>query len=61
LEDGKPLVADEAALGVTYNDIDDYLEGKEIADEAQQTIENWWNKTQHKRHLPVTIFDDFWK
>ncbi len=61
LEDGKPLVADEAALGVTYNDIDDYLEGKEIAAEAQQTIENWWNKTQHKRHLPVTIFDDFWK
>jgi NAD+ synthase len=46
---------------VTYNDIDDYLEGKEIAAEAQQTIENWWNKTQHKRHLPVTIFDDFWK
>ncbi|WP_430610022.1 ammonia-dependent NAD(+) synthetase [Enterococcus sp. DIV0876] len=61
LEDGKPLVADEAALGVTYNDIDDYLEGKTIAEEAQQTIENWWNKTQHKRHLPVTIFDDFWK
>ena len=61
LEDGKPLVADEAALGVTYNDIDDYLEGKEISAEAQQTIENWWNKTRHKRHLPVTIFDDFWK
>jgi len=61
LEDGKPLVADEAALGVTYNDIDDYLEGKTVTGEAQQTIENWWNKTQHKRHLPVTIFDDFWK
>lgn len=61
LEDGKPLVADEAALGVTYDDIDNYLEGKRVSEEAQAKIEAWWNKTQHKRHLPVTIFDDFWK
>ena len=61
LEDGKPLISDEVALGVTYDDIDDYLEGKSIDEKAQATIENWWNKTQHKRHLPITIFDDFWK
>ena len=61
LEDGKPLISDEVALGVTYDDIDDYLEGKSIDETAQATIENWWNKTQHKRHLPITIFDDFWK
>lgn len=61
LEDGKPLIADEVALGVTYDNIDDYLEGKTIDAQAQATIENWWNKTQHKRHLPITIFDDFWK
>lgn len=61
LEDGKPLISDEVALGVTYDDIDDYLEGKSIDETAQVTIENWWNKTQHKRHLPITIFDDFWK
>ena len=28
LEENKPGIADEVALGVTYNDIDDYLEGK---------------------------------
>ncbi|MDT2595573.1 ammonia-dependent NAD(+) synthetase [Enterococcus dongliensis] len=61
LEDGKPLIADEVALGVTYDDIDDYLEGKQISEKAQATIETWWHKTQHKRHLPITIFDDFWK
>lgn len=61
LEDGKPLVADEVALGVTYDNIDDYLEGKSIDPKAQTTIENWWNKTQHKRHLPISVFDDFWK
>ena len=61
LEDGKPLLADEAALGVTYDEIDDYLEGKAVSEQAKTTIENWWHKTEHKRHLPITIFDDFWR
>ncbi|MDQ4510122.1 ammonia-dependent NAD(+) synthetase [Enterococcus faecalis] len=61
LEDDKPLVADEVALGVTYDAIDDYLEGKKVSETDQQTIENWYKKGQHKRHLPITIFDDFWK
>ncbi|WP_241209253.1 ammonia-dependent NAD(+) synthetase, partial [Streptococcus sp. DD11] len=61
LEEEKPGIADEAALGVTYNEIDDYLEGKKISETAQATIESWWHKGQHKRHLPITIFDDFWE
>lgn len=61
LEDQKPGLADEVALEVTYQDIDDYLEGKLISKVAQATIEKWWHKGQHKRHLPITIFDDFWK
>ena len=61
LEENRPGIADEVALGVTYNDIDDYLEGKAVSPEAQAKIENWWNKTEHKRHLPITVFDDFWK
>lgn len=60
LEDGKPMIADEVALGVTYNEIDDYLEGKEVPAQAQEKIEAWWNKTQHKRHLPISVLDDFW-
>lgn len=61
LEDGKSMVADEVALGVTYDAIDDYLEGKEIPIDVKEKIEVWWYKTRHKRHLPITIFDDFWK
>lgn len=61
LEEDKPGLADEVALGVSYEMIDDYLEGKTIDSQAQTTIENWWKKTEHKRHLPITIFDDFWK
>lgn len=61
LEEQRPALPDEVALGVTYEQIDDYLEGKEIALEAAQKIENWYLKTQHKRHLPITVYDDFWK
>lgn len=61
LEEEKPGIADEVALGVTYNEIDDYLEGKPVSAQAQATIESWWHKGQHKRHLPITIFDEFWK
>lgn len=31
LEDNKPALPDEVALGVTYDQIDDYLEGKEVS------------------------------
>lgn len=61
LEEDKPGLADEVALGVTYKEIDDYLEGKAVSEKVQEIIENWWRKTEHKRHLPITVFDDFWK
>ncbi|MBF2481585.1 ammonia-dependent NAD(+) synthetase [Listeria seeligeri] len=61
LEDNKPALPDEVALGVTYDQIDDYLEGKTVPAEAAEKIENWFIKTEHKRHMAITIFDDFWK
>lgn len=61
LEEDRPALPDELALGVTYNQIDDYLEGREVAEEAATKIEKWYQKTAHKRHLPITIFDTFWR
>ena len=61
LEDNRPSLPDEAALGVTYQQIDDYLEGKTLDEATQKIIENWYLKTEHKRRLPITVFDDFWK
>ena len=61
LEDGRPGLQDEVALGVTYQQIDDYLEGKNIDPAAAKTIEGWYLKTEHKRQPPITVFDDFWK
>ena len=61
LEEERPALPDEVALGVSYAEIDDYLEGRPVSDQAAQVIENWYQKTAHKRHLPVTVFDDFWR
>ncbi len=61
LEEDRPALPDEIALGVTYDQIDDYLEGKEVPTEARETIENHYLRSQHKRHMPITIFDEFWK
>lgn len=61
LEEDKPAIPDEVALGITYDQIDDYLEGKEIPQEAREKLEGYYLKTQHKRNLPITVFDDFWK
>lgn len=61
LEEDRPALPDEVALGVTYADIDDYLEGKDVAADAAEKIEAWYQKTEHKRHLPITVYDEFWK
>lgn len=61
LEDERPALPDEVALGVTYDDIDDYLEGKDIDSHNAEIIENWYQKTEHKRHMPINIYDEFWK
>lgn len=57
LEENRPSLPDEIALGVTYDNIDDYLEGKDIPIEAAEKIEAWFLKTEHKRRMPYTIFD----
>lgn len=56
LEEDKPQLPDEEALGVSYNDIDDYLEGKPVSSEAKATIEQHYIKTAHKRELAYTRY-----
>ncbi|MFG2332453.1 ammonia-dependent NAD(+) synthetase [Streptomyces sp. NPDC048604] len=50
LDPGKP---DEDALGVTYDDIDDFLEGKPVSEPAFASIVRRYRLTEHKRQLPV--------
>ncbi|AIU33314.1 MULTISPECIES: ammonia-dependent NAD(+) synthetase [Corynebacterium] len=62
LEEDRPALPDETALGVTYSDIDAYIEGTdEVSKEASARIEHLWNVSEHKRHLPVEPGDTWWR
>lgn len=54
LEDNRPQLPDEVAHGVTYDQIDDFLEGKDVGEEAHNIIVTTYLKTNHKRRPPVT-------
>lgn len=49
LEDEFPQREDESILGVTYHEIDSYLEGKKISMISKKIIETMYRKTLHKR------------
>ncbi|MEW9516972.1 ammonia-dependent NAD(+) synthetase [Streptomyces tubercidicus] len=50
LDPGKP---DEDALGVSYDQIDDFLEGKPVDAVAAEAIIRRYRLTEHKRALPA--------
>lgn len=55
LLDSKPGQADETELGLSYDKIDDYLEGKTVDDSTAARIEARYDATWHKRALPVAL------
>ncbi len=57
LEDDRPQLPDEVALGVSYDVIDDYLEGQTVPTALAEKIEALYLASAHKRHEPVTIYD----
>ncbi|MBJ9974778.1 ammonia-dependent NAD(+) synthetase [Pseudomonas sp. S75] len=52
LEDLEPGKPDEAAHGITYQEIDAFLHGQPVRQEAFDIIVATYRKTQHKRELP---------
>jgi NAD+ synthase len=61
LLDTHPGQLDEDELATSYASIDDYLTGKDVPLEVAQRIERRYVLTEHKRYLPVTPFDLWWK
>jgi NAD+ synthase len=57
LETLNPGKSDEQALGLSYDQIDDFLEGKPIDAEAEKRIIDIFEFTQHKRQAIATIYD----
>lgn len=61
LEDDRPALPDEEALGLRYAEIDAYLEGEEVAPEVAAKVEAAYLATRHKRTVPVSPLDDWWR
>lgn len=57
LEELDPGKEDESALGLSYDQIDDFLEGKEVAQQVTDKLVGIFNRTQHKRAPIPTIYD----
>ena len=57
LEELAPQKADEDALLVTYDQIDDFLEGKPVDDAVRQRLISIYRASQHKRQPIPTIYD----
>ncbi|NMR28990.1 ammonia-dependent NAD(+) synthetase [Crystallibacter degradans] len=61
LLDDQPGRTDEDELGLSYDHIDDYLEGREVLEAVAEAIEHRYLVSRHKRTVPVTPSDDWWR
>lgn len=52
-----PQKADEAALGLSYQQIDDFLEGQPVEPTVAERLVQIYQKTQHKRQPIPTVYD----
>ena len=61
LLDLRPGQTDEENLGISYRDIDAYLQGADVDPGTASRIEEQFRTTEHKRRPPVTPFDSWWQ
>ncbi len=57
LLDETPAQADETELGISYDTLDDYLEGRPVDPDVARMIEDRYLATAHKRAQPVAFTD----
>lgn len=56
LECDTPQKADEDALGLSYDEIDDFLEGKPVSAAVEQRLIDIYRRTEHKRQPIPTVY-----
>ncbi|MDQ4215544.1 ammonia-dependent NAD(+) synthetase [Microbacterium capsulatum] len=61
LLDAIPGRTDEDELGLTYEQIDDFLEGRAVPAEVAEQLGARYLATSHKRRQPVTPDDTWWR
>jgi len=52
LESLSPMRPDEESFGVSYNNIDRFLEGHKVSEQVAERLIQLWNVSAHKRTLP---------
>ena len=57
LECLSPQKEDEEVLGLSYDVIDDFLEGKPVPEASEKRLIEIYNRTQHKRLPIATVYD----
>ncbi len=57
LESLAPGIPDEQALGISYDELDDFLEGKPLDENVKAQIIKIYNSTEHKRQSIITLYD----
>lgn len=57
LEEQRPLLEDEVALGMTYQQIDDFLEGLSIPLDIENKLIKLYLTTEHKRQSIPTLYN----
>jgi NAD+ synthase len=57
LECLSPQKKDEDVLGLSYNNIDDFLEGIPVAKDIEERLTEIYQRTQHKRLPIATLYD----
>ena len=58
LESLSPLKPDEESFGLSYDQLDDFLEGKAVSQQIFEKIVSIYRATAHKRVLPYTPFSN---
>lgn len=58
LLDEAPGQTDESSLGVTYDEIDDFLEGRDVSFAVAMTLSEKFSVSGHKRRTPPGPDDD---
>lgn len=61
LLDEQPGDLDEDSLGVSYEAIDAFLTGEPVSSDDEGRLSALFSRSQHKRELPVTPRDDWWR
>lgn len=60
LLDADPGQSDESSLGVSYLEIDAYLQGELVSDAVSRNLEQRYLTTEHKRRPPVDPDAEWW-